>query len=98
MTYLWIAVIIVVVLYTLYLIWFNKKWCLLETVFTDEEYFKIAEILRVHGIKYFTKMAIDWGRPPGQTTVIDHKQIDFYVRRQDEYNAKQALSRQTDTR
>ncbi len=98
MTYMWIAVIIVVILYTLYLIWFNKKWCLLATVFSDEESFKLAEILRVNDIKYFTKMAIDWGRPPGQRTVIDHKQVDFYVHSQDQHIAKQALSRQIETK
>ncbi|XJZ28888.1 hypothetical protein ACF5W4_08920 [Bacillota bacterium Lsc_1132] len=93
MTFIWITVIVVVVLYSFYLIWFNRNWCLVATTFTDEECFKVTENLRLSEVKFFTKIVIDWDRPPGQRTIIDHKQVDFYVRRKDQHVAKQALSR-----
>lgn len=92
MTYTWIAVILVVILYTLYLIRFNKKWCLIATAQSDEEYFLIMELLHANKVKYFTKIAIDWGRPPGQTTVIDYKLVDFYVKREDKALALRAIN------
>lgn len=93
MTYIWIAVIVVVILYTLYLIRFNKTWSIIATTFTDEDYFAIVELLRSSKVKFITKTAIDWGRPPGQRTIVDHRQVDFYVRKQDKYIAKQTLSK-----
>lgn len=95
MTFIWIAVILVVILYTLYLIQFNKKWCLIATAQTDEEYFMIMELLRSNKVKYFTKIAIDWGRLPGQTTMIDYKLVDFYVQREDKVLALRAINSKT---
>lgn len=83
MTLIWLVVILAAILYFAYLIYFNKKWRLIKTTFSDEEYFYNVELLRGAKVKYLTKMVINWGYRPGYRTYVDHKQVDFYVRKQD---------------
>jgi hypothetical protein len=77
------------VVYSISRIHFMRKWALLYTTFTNEDYFQIASKLDRNGIRYTTKIRVDFRG--FYRTVTDHKQIDIYVKKEDEYKAVKAL-------
>jgi hypothetical protein len=79
----------VLVVYSISRIHFMRKWILLYSTFKDEDYFQIAAKLDRNGIRYTTKARVDFRNL--YRTVADNKQIDIYVKKEDEHKAVEAL-------
>lgn len=78
---------------------FLEKKCLVHTAFGNEKYFKAANQLQADGVSFDTvrKMnANTFGTvgsdiPYVRNATVDNAQYDFYVKKDDEYRALQAL-------
>ena len=83
---------------------FMKKKCLVHTAFGNEPYFNAANKFSTHGISYdvvrksnisMMDMAFGGGErsvmPFAQNAEINNAQYDFYVTKEDEHLAYQAL-------
>ena len=78
---------------------FFEKKCLIHTAFGNEMYFRAANSLSEHGVSYdaVRKMnANTFGTvgsdiPYVRNATVNNAQYDFYVKKEDEHRAHQAL-------
>ncbi|MDN7246245.1 hypothetical protein [Planococcus shenhongbingii] len=80
---------------------FMEKKCLVHSAFGNEPYFKAANQLSEHGISYDvvrkSNYSVFGGGQEGAmpfartTSEISNTQYDFYVKKEDEHRAEQAL-------
>lgn len=80
---------------------FSKRKCLVYTAFGHRMYFDAVNRFREHGIPYDTSLRVNANahsavaysdNPQTRNASVDNSQYDFYVEKEYEYRAKQALN------
>jgi flagellar biosynthesis/type III secretory pathway M-ring protein FliF/YscJ len=81
---------LILVIFTLFRLVFNRKWKLLYTAFGYEKYFRVVSALKDDGIKYKTKTPMGAIRNR-ELINNDFTQYDIYVKKDEEEKAVGAL-------
>ncbi|EEG76711.1 hypothetical protein [Dethiobacter alkaliphilus] len=74
---------------------FSKYKCHVYTAFGNDDYFRVVDKLKGHGVSYQTDVKRDLRahHARGNFGHVDTSQYDFYVREEDEEKAMQAIHR-----